>query len=134
MPVFIELHCKLVVEPTVPFYVSPVPASCNDVNTLVSASRNMTNLMLVNSVTTHDDDLFQVAPYGYRNLQLKLSPDYTNHVVDFDITVVMPHDWTPKIYLALLHHLIQRNGLITLETIELNGAQWKSLNDMHHLF
>jgi hypothetical protein len=48
--------------------------------------------------------------------------------------VVVPVNWTPKMYLGALSLSLSRHHLILLSMISLHRRKYKSLNDVHWLF
>ena len=51
-----------------------------------------------------------------------------------DYTVVVPRQWTPRMYLGALYISLQRNKSISVETLKLNGNNYKTINEVSWLF
>jgi hypothetical protein len=52
----------------------------------------------------------------------------------FDLKVVMPKDWTPRMYLGALFRSIKSNRVLSLELVTLHGRSYTSINELHWLF
>lgn len=48
--------------------------------------------------------------------------------------VVIPKDWTPKMYLGALSRSITINKVVALETVELEGHSFSTINELHWMF
>jgi hypothetical protein len=51
-----------------------------------------------------------------------------------DFKVVMPQTWSPKMYLGDLNQSIRTNCLLTLESINLSGRNYTTINKLNWLF
>jgi hypothetical protein len=58
----------------------------------------------------------------------------TNNCVKNDFRVIMPRTWTPKMYLGVLHQSIRTNSILTLESIEVSGRNYTTMNELNWLF
>jgi hypothetical protein len=56
--------------------------------------------------------------------------DDVNKFEKTDFKVIMPRNWTPKMYLGALYQSIRMNSLLTLESINVSGR----MNELNWLF
>jgi hypothetical protein len=52
----------------------------------------------------------------------------------FGLKVVMPKDWTPRMYLGALYRSIKSNRVLSLELVTLHGQSYTTINKLHWLF
>ncbi len=60
--------------------------------------------------------------------------DTTNNFEKEDFKVTMLRSWTPKIYLGALYQSIKMNSLLTLESINISGQNYTTMNELNWLF
>jgi hypothetical protein len=58
----------------------------------------------------------------------------TKNVIKNNFKVIMPRTWTPKMYLGALHQSITTNLLLVLESIDVSGRQYTTMNELNCLF
>jgi hypothetical protein len=51
-----------------------------------------------------------------------------------DLMVIIPRSWTPKMYLGSLYQSITMNSLLTLESINISGQKYTTMNESNLLF
>jgi hypothetical protein len=104
---------------------------------LVTAARNARPKMMSTAIST--DRVSAVEDPQYLELILIFySPEAKNKIKKtppkFNLKVVMPKDWTPRMYLGVLYRSIKSNRVLTLELITLNGRSYTTINELHWLF
>jgi hypothetical protein len=92
---------------------------------ILMSARTARPKMMINVIST--DRVSAVEDPRYLELIVKFySPEAKNKIKKktpprFDLKVVMPKDWTPRMYLGVLYRSIKSNRVLTLELITLNG-------------
>jgi len=114
----------------------------NDLHEIVTSSRRHSSkpVMIVSTISTdriyshvEDDQYVELLIRFYR---------YQEHFVDentltppeINFKAVMPKDWTPRMYLGALLTSIQKNSVLLLEPVMLNGRRYMAANEIHWTF
>ena len=50
------------------------------------------------------------------------------------LKVVMPKDWTPRMYLGALYRSIKSNKVLSLQPMILSGRSYTTINELHWIF
>jgi hypothetical protein len=104
---------------------------------LVMAARTARPKMMSTAIST--DRVSAVEDSRYLELIVIFYPPEAKNKIKktppkFDLKVVMPKDWTPRMYLGVLYRSIQSNRILTLQTITFNGRSYTTINELHWLF
>jgi hypothetical protein len=67
-------------------------------------------------------------------LGITFYPEDENQPPKFDVKVLMPAGWTPKMYVAALNKSIRRHSILSLESITINGRDYATMNELQWLF
>ena len=119
---------------SVPVFVSPIPSwECN-LHTLSDAAANISPVMKIRNITCHGELMEIPNQSGIVLIKLKMWDTDTTAESPYIVSCVMPVSWTKRSYLGMLELSITRNKLISIESIEIDGAHYKSINDLHHYF
>ena len=52
----------------------------------------------------------------------------------FQVTINIPSHWSPKTFLAVLHWSIQRNHVLSIETIRATATKFISINEIYQVY
>jgi hypothetical protein len=102
---------------------------------IIRSSRGAIPIQRLTTITT--DRISQVEDPRYVELLVSFySPpeEDANNFIKNDFKVIMPRTWTPKMYLGALHQSIRTNSLLTLESIEVSGRNYTTMNELNWLF
>jgi hypothetical protein len=61
-------------------------------------------------------------------------PEEYSNIIKNGFKAIMPRTWTPKMYLGVLHQSIRMNLILTLESIEVSGRNYTTMNKLSWLF
>lgn len=71
----------------------------------------------------------------YLELWISFYPrDDANQPPKSDVKVIMPEDWTPKMYLSALDKSITKNSILSIESITVDGGTYATINELEWLF
>jgi hypothetical protein len=71
----------------------------------------------------------------YLELWISFYPrDDKNQPPKSDVKVIMPKDWTPKMYLSALNKSIKKNSILSIESITIDGQIYATINELQWLF
>jgi hypothetical protein len=116
----------------VPLFDMRLHTSRNLQEILESASK-AEKLMLVMAVCT--DRVYRVKEDpNYLELSIAFYPSDDNQPPKSDVRVIMPCSWTPKMYLSALNKSIRKHTIILLESIEIGGRFYCTINELQWLF
>ena len=107
----------------------------NNIDDIIRSSRDARPIQRLTTITT--DRMSQVEDPRYVELLVSFySPpeEESNFCIKNDFKVIMPSTWTPKMYLGALHQSIRTNSLLTLESIEVSGRNYTTMNELNWLF
>ncbi len=107
----------------------------NNIDDIIRSSRDARPIQRLTTITT--DRMSQVEDPRYVELLVSFySPpeEESNFRIKNDFKVIMPSTWTPKMYLGALHQSIRTNSLLTLESIEVSGRNYTTMNELNWLF
>ena len=93
--------------------------------------------MMTNAIST--DRILAVEDLQYLELMVIFYSTEAKNAIKqtppkFDLKVVMPKDWTRRMYLGALFWSIKSNRVLTLDQITLNGRSYTTINKLHWLF
>jgi hypothetical protein len=107
----------------------------NNIDDIIRSSREARPIQKTTTITT--DRMSQVEDPRYIELLVSFySPpeEDTKNVIKNNFKVIMPRTWTPKMYLGALHQSITTNLLLVLESIDVSGRQYTTMNELNCLF
>jgi hypothetical protein len=120
----------------VPLYDMQHQTSSSLLNILQS-SRSAKKVMMVKTVSTCRVSRIEANP-KYLDLEVSFYPCDTrvdeNVPPKLDVNVVMPHGWTPRMYLAALNKSIRKHSVLSLESIRIEGQNYVTINELQWLF
>jgi hypothetical protein len=108
----------------------------NSIDNIIRSSSEAVPIQNTTTITT--DRMSQAEDPRYVELLVSFySPptkeDYKSYIKN-NFKVIMPSTWTPKMYLGALHHSIRKNLLLTVESIEVSGRNYTTMNELNRLF
>jgi hypothetical protein len=107
--------------------------SASSLRDVLESSRNAEKVMMVTTVST--DRVTRVADNPtFVELGILFFPEDENQEPKLDVKVIMPADWTPKMYVAALNKSIRRHSILSLELITINGSIYATMNELQWLF
>jgi hypothetical protein len=90
--------------------------------------------MMVATLTTDQVSRVEGAP-RYLELWISFYPrDDKNQPPKSDVKVIMPKDWTPKMYLSALNKSIRKNSILSIESIAIDRRIYATMNKLQWLF
>ena len=108
----------------------------DNIDDIIRSSRDARLIQRLTTITA--DRMSQVEDPRYVELLVSFysSPpeEESNFCIQIDFKVIMPSTWTPKMYLGALHQSIRTNTLLTLESIEVSGRNYTTMNKLNWLF
>jgi hypothetical protein len=63
-----------------------------------------------------------------------VTQDDENQPPKFDLEVIMPQGWIPKMYLAALNKAVRRHLILSLELIIIEGQIYATIKELQGLF
>jgi hypothetical protein len=96
----------------------------NNIYDIIRSSREAIPIQRLKTITT--DLLSQVE--DPRNVELLVSFYSPPEEDANNFEVIMPRTWTPKMYLGVLNQSIRKNSLLTLESINVSGRNYTTMN------
>jgi hypothetical protein len=112
--------------------------SSTSLQAILQSSTNAEKVMMVMTVLT--DRIYPVKE-DLKYLEMRISfnspedPDDDNKLLPkSDVMVIMPQDWTPKMYLAALNKSVSKHSILSLESITIDGRIYATINELEWLF
>ena len=101
---------------------------------ILQSSREVEKAMMVRTVST--DRVSQVKEDSrYLELWISFYPrDEVNPPPKYDVQVIMPKDWTPKMYFMALNKSIKKNLILSTESITIDSRIYATINELQWLF
>ena len=105
---------------------------------IVISARTARPKMMCNAISTDrvssvgDPRYLELIVKFYSTVEAKNKNKKTSS--KFDLKVVMPKDWTPRMYLGALYRSIKSNRVLSLELVTLQGRSYTTINELHWLF
>ena len=130
-------HCAMLPFPKpVPLYgMRSQHQTSSSLLDILQSSRSAKKVMMVKTVSTCRVSRIEENP-KYLDLEVSFYPCNTR--VDknpkLDVNVVMPHGWTPRMYLAALNKSIRKHSVLSLESIRIEGRNYVTINELQWLF
>ena len=81
-----------------------------------------------------DDQYVELLVRFYRQEEDKILDENTLTPPEIFFKAVMPKDWTPRMYLGVLLTSIEKNNVLLLEPVMLNGRRYMTANEIHWAF
>jgi hypothetical protein len=102
---------------------------------ILQSSRNAVKVMMTTAISTDRVCLVKDDP-TYVELWITFYPagEGENQPPKLDVKVLMPHGWTPKMYLSALNKSIARNSILSLESMTHKGRRFATVNELQWLF
>jgi hypothetical protein len=101
---------------------------------ILESSRDVEKVMMVATVSTDRVSRVQEDP-RYLELWISFYPrDDENQPPKSDVKVIMPKDWTPKMYLSALNKSIKKFSILSIEAITIDGRIYTTINELQWLF
>jgi hypothetical protein len=108
----------------------------SSLQSVLQSSTNAEKVMMVMSVST--DRIKKVEDnLKYLEMDILFYPckhDNINPAPKLDFKVIMPRDWTPKMYLAVLNNSVIKHLILSLESITIDGRIYATINELEWLF
>jgi hypothetical protein len=95
------------------------------------SSREALPIQNLTTITTDQLSKNEEDPTYVELLVSFYSPTPENDTHNFekrDFKVIMPRSWTTKMYLGVLYQSITTNSLLTLESINISGQKYTTMN------
>jgi hypothetical protein len=125
----------MVLKKSVPLYDMRQHDS-SSLQSILQSSTNAEKVMMVMSVST--DRIKKVEDnLKYLEMDILFYPckhDNINPAPKLDFKVIMPRDWTPKMYLAVLNKSVIKHSILSLESITIDGRIYATINELEWLF
>ena len=109
----------------------------NNIYDIMRSSREALPILKFTTITT--DRLSEVKE-DPRYLELQISfyspaPEDNSKIFEKkDFKVIMPRSWSPKMYLGALYQSIRTNSLLSLESMNISGRNYTTMNELNLLF
>ena len=128
----------------IPLFEMQDRADNETIRSFVVKTLNAQASMHVLTITT--DSLRPVADLKYQELELHFyassietrdsirEDDETSRVGKKTYFVVMPSHWTPRTYAAAISMSLKNISLLSVESVQINGCSYLSINDVDHYF
>jgi hypothetical protein len=101
---------------------------------IIRSSREAIPIQKLKTITTNRLSLVEEDPRYVELLVSIYSPPEDQDEKNTDFKVVMPQTWSPKMYLGALNQSIRTNRLLSLESINLCGRNYTTINELNWLF
>jgi hypothetical protein len=117
----------------VPLFDMRVNSSVNARGIIVSSS-NARRMMMVETISTNR--VSGVKDPRYMELMVSFytrAVNYKNISKKLTNKLIMPKDWTPRMYLGALNRSIMNNAILSLELVALDQQSYTATNKLHWL-
>jgi hypothetical protein len=124
----------LLLRKDVPLFDMRVNSSVNAQDIIVSSS-NARPMMMVETILTNR--VSGVEDPRYVELMVSFytrAVNYKNPSKKLTYKLIMPKDWTPRMYLGALNRSIMNNAALSLESVALDQRSYTTTNELHWLF
>jgi hypothetical protein len=104
---------------------------------IMRSSKEALSIQKLTTITTDRLSKVEEDPTYVELLVSFYSPapdDDTDNFEKRDFKVIIPRSWTPKMYLGALYQSITTNSLLTLESINISGRKYTTMNELNWLF
>jgi hypothetical protein len=100
----------------------------------IISSRNTRPTMMVETILT--SRVLVVEEPQYLELMVNFYPQAVNlkNPSKLRYKLVMPKDWTPRMYLGALNQSIKNNTVLSLESVAMDRQSYATTNKVHWLF
>jgi hypothetical protein len=128
----------------IPLFEMQDRADDETIRSFVVTTLNARASMPVLTITT--DSLRAVRDKKYQELEVHFyassvestqdarTPETTTGVVKKTFFVVMPSHWNPRTYVAAISMSLKKASFISVETVQINGCHYLTINDVDHYF
>jgi hypothetical protein len=110
----------------------------NNIYDIMRSSREALPYQKLTTITTGRLSKVEEYPTYVELLVSFYSPapddDDTDNFKKRDFKVIMLRSWTPNMYLGALYQSITTNSLLTLESINISGQNYTTMNELNWLF
>ncbi len=124
----------LLLRKDIPLFSMWVNSSVNARDIIVSSS-NARLMMMVETISTNH--VSRVNNPRYVGLMVSFytwAVNYKNPSKKLTYKLIMPKDWTPRMYLGALNQPITNNAFLSLEAVALDQKSYATTNQLHWLF
>jgi hypothetical protein len=124
----------LLLRKDVPLFDMRDNSSVNARDIIVSSS-NARPMMMVETISTNR--VSEVKDPRYVELMVSFytrADNYKKPSKKLTYKLIMPKDWTPRMYLGALNRSIMNNSIVSLESVALDRRSYATTNELHWLF
>jgi hypothetical protein len=124
----------LLLRKDVPLFDMRDNSSVNARDIIVSSS-NARPMMMVETISTNR--VLEVKDPRYVELMVSFytrAVNYKKPSKKLTYKLIMPKDWTPRMYLGALNRSIMNNSILSLESVALDRRSYAATNELHWLF
>ena len=90
--------------------------------------------MMVETITTNRVSVDRDPRYLELTVTFYPRVDNFKNPSKLSYKLIMPKDWTPRMYLGALNQSIRSNAVLSLESVALDRRSYATTNELHWLF